>query len=881
MAGKRKSGHTSYDLDLIRQAARGRWAEILSSLGGISRDVLDGQHHPCPFGKCSSTRDAFRFTNLDGNGSCICNQCGKFGDGFATLEHKLDKKFAELIEPVASHFGIEPSANGKSKHHAHNGKPKADPNEHLTFQPWNPMLAGLFPLNKSGITLAGVLACHGRLATYRKQHPVIALPIWGEQLTAADPVGWVLYHLMGKELPVYHPNEKTPGGYDTEWVKVLTAGGSQPGLVGPVDRLATSTTIYKTEGTSDVLAFASLPDVPSDTIALTNPFGAKEDPTRNAWLLPVFAGKSAIIIHDADKPGQEGALGWKDPRGNDRAGWATAIATVAAGCRNVLLPYDVVDNHGKDLRDFISDGNGWVELHSLAQAAALIAPKELPPPPPRFEEAFDNTHRLALLNLQRYRESTPNGTLRYWHNEWYKYDGFCYRKIEEAELKAKIGQTVRIAFEQHAAEMLAEWDGETGPMPTVKNVGKYLITDVLFATAQMQILSGTVSLNSWIGGPLKENQETRGRRYVALKNGILDIDGLMKGEPHPLHPHSPDWFSLTCLPFDFDPDADCPKWKAFLEHNQEGDHERIAILMEWAGYMLLPNTNMQKFIFMEGDGANGKSVYLAAIEAMLGVDNCTHVALEVFAQPFMLTQTLGKLANIASECSQMDSVAEGYLKAFSSGDRMTFNRKGIPPIDASPTARLMISANVRPRFDDKSSGLWRRMILMPWRVKIDEHSPMRVIGMDKVDWWEKSGELPGIFNWAIAGLANLTDNKRFTKSQVCEAALSDYKYEVNPAKGFLEEHYVQAEKGNIVSSKAMYDHYKEWAQQNGYRASSDKTFGREVVRHFHKSKRIRVREPGTENRYYAYDHLRPGNREDEAAAKTEEGQSQPPKEELF
>ena len=35
------------DIDLVRQAATGRWPEI-PRVAGISADVLDGRHHPCP-----------------------------------------------------------------------------------------------------------------------------------------------------------------------------------------------------------------------------------------------------------------------------------------------------------------------------------------------------------------------------------------------------------------------------------------------------------------------------------------------------------------------------------------------------------------------------------------------------------------------------------------------------------------------------------------------------------------------------------------------------------------------------------------------------------------------------------------------------------------
>src|SRR5262249_19280874 len=157
-----------------------------------------------------------------------------------------------------------------------------------------------------------------------------------------------------------------------------------------------------------------------------------------------------------------------------------------------------------------------------------------------------------------------------------------------------------------------------------------------------------------------------------------------------------------------------------------------ALLQEWFGCCLLFDTTHQSFLVLEGEGSNGKSVVCAVLAALLGTDNVSHVPLENFGQRFALTQTLGKLANIASEVGEIDKAAEGTLKAFTSGDRMTFDRKGIAPVEAMPTARLVLATNNRPRFTDRSGGLWRRMLLMPFQVEIQAHE--RVYGMDKPAW---------------------------------------------------------------------------------------------------------------------------------------------------
>ena len=105
---------TAIDSEAVKQAAAGRWSEIIASVGGISSDVLDGKHHPCP--KCGGT-DRFRFYR-DDSGGAVCNQCHNpgGGDGFNTLEWLLSCDFREALELTAGYLGLNGTARPAGKH---------------------------------------------------------------------------------------------------------------------------------------------------------------------------------------------------------------------------------------------------------------------------------------------------------------------------------------------------------------------------------------------------------------------------------------------------------------------------------------------------------------------------------------------------------------------------------------------------------------------------------------------------------------------------------------------------------------------------------------------------------------------------------------------
>jgi len=103
-------------LDLM-DAARGRWVEILSTVGGIPVAVLDDKHKPCP--SCGEGRDRFRFDDIGGNGTWYCGKCGGkdstggAGNGMDLLMRVKQLPFKEAALAVEQHLGIRKTVSKK------------------------------------------------------------------------------------------------------------------------------------------------------------------------------------------------------------------------------------------------------------------------------------------------------------------------------------------------------------------------------------------------------------------------------------------------------------------------------------------------------------------------------------------------------------------------------------------------------------------------------------------------------------------------------------------------------------------------------------------------------------------------------------------------
>jgi P4 family phage/plasmid primase-like protien len=398
--------------------------------------------------------------------------------------------------------------------------------------------------------------------------------------------------------------------------------------------------------------------------------------------------------------------------------------------------------------------------------------------------------------------------LRYYQNDFYRYETDRYREIPRHEMRAHV-----IAYLQSREDLRSK-------------VSKHKANEVLANLEGMTLIEGRTQLPAYLGNEVRtENQ------IIAMKNGLFDLSLYLAGEKSPLIPHTPDFFSLTCLPFGYDASAECPTYVKFLEQMLP-DKEIQNFLQEWTGLNLVYDTSFQKFVIACGEGANGKSVYCIVLRSLLGIDNVSAVALEQFSptRPFALSATVGKLANIVQEIGELEKTAEGVLKDFIGGDLMTFERKHQAPFQSKPTARCTFATNVLPRIKDRTNGIWRRLILVPFSIQILDEAKQDKNLVDST-WWEKSGELPGIFNWALAGLIRLKERGHFIEPRASIDAKADYRQESNPASTFLAE-YLVSPIGRSVPSNALYRTYSAWMNNRGCQALGESQFCKEVKRAF-------------------------------------------------
>ncbi len=301
---------------------------------------------------------------------------------------------------------------------------------------------------------------------------------------------------------------------------------------------------------------------------------------------------------------------------------------------------------------------------------------------------------------------------------------------------------------------------------------------------------------------------------INVKNGTLDLrDGTWV-----LREHRRDDYLTTQLPVVYTPGTVCARFRQFLAEVFDGDPDAVQktqCVLEFIGYTLLATCRYEKFMLLIGSGANGKSVLLGLVEALVGPKFVAAVQPSQFENRFQRAHLHTKLANIVTEVAEGAEIADAQLKAIVSGELTTAEHKMRPPFDFRPFATCWFGTNHMPHTRDFSDALFRRAIVMTFNNKFegarcDPHLKERLID-----------ERPGILVAALEAVSGVITRGGFTLPESSIAAAREWRNEADQAAQFIEEE-CETGQGLSVTSKALYDAYSAWAEGAGIR----KTLGR-------------------------------------------------------
>lgn len=267
------------------------------------------------------------------------------------------------------------------------------------------------------------------------------------------------------------------------------------------------------------------------------------------------------------------------------------------------------------------------------------------------------------------------------------------------------------------------------------------------------------------------------------------------------------------------------------------DAETRRFFFEVVGYSLFSNEMFPPAIFViYGPGHTGKSALQKAVMALAGWDNVSSLDLYQLSGEFTTIRLVGKLINICGETgskqSRFDANIDGeLLKRLSDGQPITVQHKFGKPFEICNTAKLWFVTNTIPDFGDTSSGIYRRVFIIPCRHEQDDSDRLydKLTEPTAVSW---------LANKALQGYRDFLNNGRqFHVSSECMIEARAYKKQ-DALMDFLDEKFGTTSRYTLPSKingwmvADLYNDYREYCRSSGGREMSSKKFSEKIRNEF-------------------------------------------------
>ncbi len=476
-----------------------------------------------------------------------------------------------------------------------------------------------------------------------------------------------------------------------------------------------------------------------------------------------------------------------------------AKALLAAGAHVHVVRLPDADDGSKQGLDDVLVARGRTELERLCNAARqIVSTTQAGVAAPEYATDLTdagNAERLAKMHGQDLRYLPAR-------KGWLTWDGRRWCAIAEEEVIALALNVVASIFEEAAAA------GKRGDTERSTELQKHATRSRSAAG-----LANMVRVARALPGiTIRPEQLDADPWLFCCANGVLDLHTLE------LRPHERDLLLTKVSTVRYDPAARSAKWDAFIAHLANGREGYADFLQTVAGYALCGDTSEEKFVLMTGEGGAGKGTWADALRAVLG-DYAAVADFDTFmrqersggaAPTEDLARLAGTRAVFASESEDGKRMSEARVKSITGGDTIAASFKYGHIFEFRPQFKLFLASNYPPAVREDDSGLWRRMLHVPF-----DQPPARPDPDLKARFRDAERDASAVLNWMVAGF-QMWLRRRIVVPECVRVSTESYRADQDLLADFFAEKCV-LKRSAAVPTHDLKVAYKEWRNETGER----------------------------------------------------------------
>lgn len=415
--------------------------------------------------------------------------------------------------------------------------------------------------------------------------------------------------------------------------------------------------------------------------------------------------------------------------------------------------------------------------------------------------------------LMRYR-----GNIRYCKlmAKWFIWDGRRMRMDDTGEIDWYASRTARALWQEI---QYAENDGDR----------EARIKHARLSEGEARMNAMVSRAESLRGVPIRSRDIDAHPWLLNVWNGTLDL------KTQQLRPHRREDLITKVIPHSYIAGEKCPNWLKFLNLIMDGNQNLIEYLQMCVGYCLSGDISERVLFVPWGSGANGKSTFLIAIQELLGeyamkTPSSTLVSRREGTIPNDIARLQGARFVYASETKEGGKLSEDTVKELTGGEPLTARFMRGEFFEFLPNFKLWLATNHRPRIDGTDLGIWDRIKLIPFIVRIPDVVPEDQAISRETALQQFRDEAAGILAWAVEGCARYLRAGRIADPPEVKAATQAYREDMDTLAHFLAEYTQQTTSADFyVRSSVLYECFTEWAKANGEYVVSQKVFSNRIL----------------------------------------------------
>lgn len=290
--------------------------------------------------------------------------------------------------------------------------------------------------------------------------------------------------------------------------------------------------------------------------------------------------------------------------------------------------------------------------------------------------------------------------------------------------------------------------------------------------------------------------------HLCLNNGLFNRTTLE------IEPFNKDMLYITRNDITYDPGAECPIFDGFVKTTLEGKYQKM--MCEMIGYIIEPGYPGSKIFFLNGEGRNGKGVFLRVIERMFG-SNVSATTLErMVDDAWAIGNLYGKLVNTAPDIADSYIKDASIMKTLSGDDRISAPVKYYGDREFINEAKLFFGCNGPPRFKATDTAIEDRCVIVPFNnVFTGKNADYRL--KEKLLTCD---EISGIFNRAVTALKKV-------RKDGFQQVDNGYSKASDPV-GYFVDDVIIYDMDNEVSTGEVLEAYDTWAEKNNIKTHYSK-----------------------------------------------------------